>query len=68
MKKILFCLLIGCTSIAIADDGSQKLKFCESVSKYAEIIMHNRQHGEQAIATINRIEKSLKDHQIKGFY
>lgn len=50
MKKILFCLLIGCTSTAIADDGSQKLKFCESISKYAEIIMHNRQHGEQAIA------------------
>ncbi|MDC4428011.1 hypothetical protein NQ647_03450 [Acinetobacter baumannii] len=68
MKKILFCLLIGCTSTAIADDGSQKLKFCESISKYAEIIMHNRQHGEQAIAPINRIEKSLKDHQIKGFY
>ena len=68
MKKIFFCLLMGFNSIAIADDSSQKLKFCESVSRYAEIIMHNRQHGEQAIDPINRIEKSLKGQHIKGFY
>jgi len=68
MKKIIFSLLLSFSSIALADDSKQKFKFCESVSRYAKIIMHNRQHGEQAIDPINRIEKSLKDHQIKGFY
>lgn len=68
MKKILFSFLICWSSIAIADDSSQKFKFCESVSKYAKITMHNRQHGEQAIDSINRIDQKLKDHQIKEFY
>ncbi|MFW1635450.1 hypothetical protein [Acinetobacter oleivorans] len=68
MKKMLFCFLLSFSSLALADNSSQKLKFCESVSKYAKIIMHNRQHGEQAIDPINRLEKSLKDHQIKSFY
>ncbi len=68
MKRLLFCLFLSIPSLALADNSSQKIKFCESVSKYAKIIMHNRQNGEQAIDPINRIEQSLKDHQIKDFY
>ncbi|EEY78896.1 hypothetical protein HMPREF0012_01765 [Acinetobacter calcoaceticus RUH2202] len=68
MKKMLFCLFLSIPSLALADNSSLKIKYCDSVSEYAKTIMYKRQHGGQAKDSINKIEDNLKDKSIKGFY
>lgn len=69
VKKILITIfLLSAACLSHAGDDSLKLKYCESVSKYAKNIMYSRQHGGQAIDSIKRIERNLKDQEIKGFY
>lgn len=68
MKKILFCLLISFSTIAIADNSSEQLKYCEPVSEYANNIMYKRQHGTQAKDLFLTVTKDSKDQSFTWYY
>lgn len=68
MKKILFCLLIIFSTIAIADNSSEQLKYCKPVSKYANDIMYKRQQGTQAKDLFITVTKHSKDQSFTWFY